>query len=662
MKPDAFVVMPFGVKERIVSGATEKIDFDRVYGDLIRPALEHAGFVVVRADDDNIAGNIRRDMFQRLLLADLVVADLSIDNPNVWYELGVRHALRSRGVVLIHSRVGPHPFDVYTDRKLRYHLRDGAPDPDKLGEDTKALAEMAKNTLSAWHSARISPVFYHLPTLAEPDWKTLMFADKQQGGEIAQRFDDWASKLKIAALKRRPGDIMVLADEAPIQALSLEAYRKAAETLMQQGSESYGIALKKIEQALALNPEDTRSLQLKAVLLGRTERREDAEVLIDKLLEAGSIKERAEAYGLKGRVEKESWIAQWRKPGLTAEQKRTIALNESALLDAAIDAYREGFLLDPANYYPGINVLTLTALRIDLRGEPRSQQFQDLLGAVRWAIQSALRQESNASPDYWARASFAELAVIEGDASAARNAWAKAVQPARSNWFDLDSSRQQLLLLQELSFQPEAVTAGLDQLNKQLQVLTAPMAPEKVFLFSGHMIDKRDRPQPRFPADKEPIAAAEIAKQLDKFGASANDLAICGGACGGDILFAEACLARGMRLQLHLQFAEPEFLKASVSFAGEDWVDRYFKLKESKLTTLFVQSDELGAPPKDVNPYVRNNLWQLYTALGFGPQRVRFITLWNGKEGDGPGGTKHMIETVQSHSGRIAVLDTTKLW
>ena len=79
----AFVVMPYGTKEQI--------DFNLVYGDLIKPALEGAGFEVFRADEEMRAGDIRTDMFQELLLADLVVADLSIDNPNVWYELGVRH-------------------------------------------------------------------------------------------------------------------------------------------------------------------------------------------------------------------------------------------------------------------------------------------------------------------------------------------------------------------------------------------------------------------------------------------------------------------------------------------------------------------------------------------------------------------------------------------
>src|SRR5262245_51579645 len=108
----AFVVMPFGVKDGI--------DFDDVYHSLIVPALKGESLEVFRADEERRAGNIRTDMFQELLLADLVVADLSIDNPNVWYELGVRHALRARGVIQIQCRRDYLPFDVYLDRTLFY--------------------------------------------------------------------------------------------------------------------------------------------------------------------------------------------------------------------------------------------------------------------------------------------------------------------------------------------------------------------------------------------------------------------------------------------------------------------------------------------------------------------------------------------------------------
>src|SRR5688572_4842101 len=144
--------MPYGVKEGI--------DFNGVYADLIRPAIEDAGLEVFRADEEQRAGDIRTDMFQELLLADVVIADLSIDNPNVWYELGVRHALRARGVIPIASREGKMPFDVYTDRKLHYHLKDGAPDPVHLKDDCKTLATMVRETMAAWHGRKSSPVYH----------------------------------------------------------------------------------------------------------------------------------------------------------------------------------------------------------------------------------------------------------------------------------------------------------------------------------------------------------------------------------------------------------------------------------------------------------------------------------------------------------------------
>ncbi|MFP5505772.1 MAG: tetratricopeptide repeat protein, partial [Gammaproteobacteria bacterium] len=71
MKQHVFVAMPFGLKQGI--------DFDRVYAELIAPALSAAGWRILRADQEQAAGSIRTDMFQELLLADLVVADLTLD-------------------------------------------------------------------------------------------------------------------------------------------------------------------------------------------------------------------------------------------------------------------------------------------------------------------------------------------------------------------------------------------------------------------------------------------------------------------------------------------------------------------------------------------------------------------------------------------------------
>src|SRR5580704_2003451 len=108
---------------------------------------------------------------------------------------------------------------------------------------------------------------------------------------------------------------------------------------------------------------------------------------------------------------------------------------------------------------------------------------------------------------------------------------------------------------------------------------SSPDPPRKVAVFSGHMVDAPGRAKPRFPLDKEPIAADAIAARLADLGIGPDDLAICGGACGGDLLFAEAALARGARLALYIPFDEPTFLQKSVDFADRDWRARYFAAK-----------------------------------------------------------------------------------
>lgn len=184
--------------------------------------------------------------------------------------------------------------------------------------------------------------------------------------------------------------------------------------------------------------------------------------------------------------------------------------------------------------------------------------------------------------------------------------------------------------------------------------------PRQVLLFSGHMIDAPARKEPRFPPEKENIAADAIAATLDKLEASARDLAICGGACGGDLLFAEACLARGATLELYIPFDEQTFLANSVDFANARWRERFYAAKARG--TLHVMPEELDPLPPGDDPYERNNLWMLKSATRFGGGEVAFITLWDGQGGDGPGGTKHLMQEVERTTNRVYWLNTKQLW
>jgi hypothetical protein len=188
----------------------------------------------------------------------------------------------------------------------------------------------------------------------------------------------------------------------------------------------------------------------------------------------------------------------------------------------------------------------------------------------------------------------------------------------------------------------------------------ADTSPQRVLLFSGHMIDAPGRQAPRFPPDKEGIAAQALSTALIGLDTGPGDVAICGGACGGDLLFAEACLAQGSKLELYLPFDETTFLSKSVDFAGPGWRDRFFAAKSK--AALHVMPSELGPLPPDADPYERNNLWMLQSAGRFGDEKIFFVCLWNGQGGDGPGGTQHLMEEVRRKSGQTLWLNTSMLW
>ena len=650
MKPHAFVAMPFGTKPG-ADGAN--IDFNRVFAELLKPALEDAGCSVFRADEEQRAGDIRSDMFQELLAADLVLADLTLDSPNVWYELGVRHALRARGVVLVQGPRPTSPFDIYTDRKLRYRIKDGAPDPACLAEDRAALAAMARATLQASARRTVSPVYVLLPHLREPAWRELLLADRNEFGAA---YEQWRSRMEVARQKNRAGDILVLADETPTQALWLQAKRDAGSSLMKL--RQFSFALEQFDDALALDPDDALSRGRRIVCLGRVGRHEEAHEAARQLTE--DRPRDAEAWALAGRVEKDRWLSRWRRDGATPAAGRAAAGLELASLEEAIAPYHQAFLADPAHHHSGINSLTLHLLLQHLGGEVSRTLLDNLAGGVLWAALSAQQRDPK---DYWAKASYAELCLLLNPLAAVVREYGAVAAAAKGDWFALDSTRQTLALLQDLEFRPAETAAALAIIDREIARSVPPRVPRQVLLFSGHMVDVPDRPRPRFPAAMVPQASAAIERVLDELQVGGGDIAFTQGAAGGDLIFAEACVRRGVCVQLLLPLPEPEFIEASVmpSADGAAWRDRYYALKAAMAEAPREMAAELGPLPAGANAFERCNQWLLYTALALGPPKVRFVCLWDGGGGDGPGGTRHMVQEVKRRTGRVAWVDTRTL-
>jgi tetratricopeptide (TPR) repeat protein len=653
MKLHAFVAMPFGTKP---GPDGRPIDFNRVYAEYIRPGLQAAGLEVFRADEEASAGDIRSDMFQELLIADLVLADLTIDNPNVWYELGVRHALRARGVILVQGPRPTAPFDIYTDRKLNYHLLDGAPDPAFLADDIARLASMAAATVTAWHGQKISPVYRLVDNLQEPDWQQLKVGDAR---EFWETHDAWEQQVRRAQRGKRAGDVLVLADETPVVALRANAHLAAGEAML--ALERFSLALEAYDACLAVDPQHLKARYKRGVCLQRLDRLADARAHYTQLL--SERQQDAEAWALLGRVDKDAWVAAWRRPGSSPAQMLDDAAYEDALLKAAITSYRTGFRANANHYYSGINAATLMMLFEHLtQGKNYQADLPALLGGVRWAAWS----EHDRSPNFWAAATLGDLAVLTGTPQEVTEAYKEAIRLVEDDWFSLNSTRQGLDLLRQLGFRPEAVDAAINTFERALRRLQPPSKdwqPHQVVLFTGHIVDAADRATPRFPQTKVAAAAERIAAELAALGTGPDDLALTQGAAGSDLLFIEAAQARGMKVQLLQPFDEPQFLQASVAPSGAAWQQRYDAMRARLDPALPIRSApaELGLPPKGVDPYARCNLWLLNTALACGPERVRLIALWNGAPGDGPGGTEHLVGEVKRRTGRATVIDPATL-
>lgn len=166
-------------------------------------------------------------------------------------------------------------------------------------------------------------------------------------------------------------------------------------------------------------------------------------------------------------------------------------------------------------------------------------------------------------------------------------------------------------------------------------------------LFTGHMIDMPDRPKPRFPASLERAASARIAQVVAPYAARSvtgeGALGFASGARGGDILFHEQCRAHGIETVIVLPFPPDVFVGTSVQgIPGSDWEERFWALWNAtpedrrEGMNLIVSDDAYGACNTRLLELARNN------------GNVHMVALWDGKGGDGPGGTADLVTRVQA--------------
>ena len=415
-RPLCFVLMPFGKKP---DAAGLMIDFDAVYQEVIRPAILDAGLEPIRADEELTGGIIHKPMFERLVLCEYGVADLTAANANVFYELGVRHAARPASTVQIFAGNSRLPFDVAMLRAMPYKITDAGL-PDKVDETVAALSKLLRHARTS--SDKDSPLYQLLEDYPDVQrTKTDVFRSQVRYAE--------ETKQRLARARNNGVDD-VAAVEAELGALDGQETGVLIDLLLSYRAVKAWDRMIDLVGRLAQPVADTVLVREQhAFALNRAGRGEDAERALLELLERKGPS--SETLGILGRVYKDRW---------EDAAQRGEKLLARGLLDQAIDAYRRGFEADWRDAYPGINAVTLMEVR-----EPPDPSRDTMIPVVKY---SAERRVAAGQPDYWDYATLLEAAVLACDEAAAIKAGSSALAAIRETW-EPETTARNLRLIRE---------------------------------------------------------------------------------------------------------------------------------------------------------------------------------------------------------------------
>ena len=398
------------------------IDCDAVYEQLIAPAIRAAHLEPIRADEEITGGIVHTPMFERLILCEYAVADLTFANATVFYELGVRHAVRPDSTVLLFAAGTRLPFDVEFDRGLPYSLGlSGEP-----RDIETARAQLTARLKAARDTSVDSPIFQLVEGFPQIDrLKTDVFRDQVQYSaawkERLAQARALTEEKRLNAVRAAERDLGNLRDvEAGILIDLFLSYRAV------EGYEEMVSLVERMPLPLAKTPLVREQLGL---ALNRLQRRGEAErVLLTLIEERGPS---SETYGILGRVYKDQW---------TDARRSGETILAEGLLDKAVNAYLAGFETDWRDAYPGINAVTLIELQ-----DPPDARLSQLIPVVSYAVE---RRLASGQADYWDYATRLELAVLAKDENAARRALSTALPMVREIW-EPTSTANNLALIRE---------------------------------------------------------------------------------------------------------------------------------------------------------------------------------------------------------------------
>ena len=416
-QPLCFVLMPFGSKPDPSGGPD--IDFNRIYNDAIKPGIEAADMYPVRADEEKLGGIIHKAMFERLLICEYAVADLTTSNPNVMYELGIRHAARPRTTLTIYAASSPLPFDVKPLRTQPYQLGAENEFPESSAAElqqrvTEHLMEL--KSLPARQAIIDSPLFQLItgwkPEPLSPDSADGFSQEKVKASEEL--------KSRLRRIGRAGADVtqrpMLLERLAQIHADVFSAGNAVDVGVMCE---------------LMLSLPRTRRL------VGHDQScRGDARIPPKNRFRFASSSRSPTTGVLKPHTRPTTvrmhWTFSrtWRRTGLHPRDLRHDRPDLQEPVAGGIQGSRRGQIpavscqggrrvctvaskADWREIYPGVNAVTL----LEVQGDKDALALKErLLPVVRFAAEQTVR---GPRPNYWDHATMLELAVLAGDAAMA---------------------------------------------------------------------------------------------------------------------------------------------------------------------------------------------------------------------------------------------------
>ncbi len=420
-------------------------------------------------------------------------------------------------------------------------------------------------------------------------------------------------KLAVPELRR------LWEDRVPTVWRNVEIYRRAVDAALKLG-ESF-LAFDIASEGLELFKGDLRLTQLQALALARTGATRRANEILEQLRALGHQDE--ETLGILARTHKDFWLIS------TDVKEKAHHLKMSFTLYA--EAYRRN-----RGYYSGINAAAMAFL--SGQKDIAYQLAHDVGELCRAALE---RLDVESDERYWLQATLAESYLIQGNLLMAERYYKTASDFGGQHWVVLNRTRAQARLL-------------LESAGKRPNVLDNCFKLPRIVVCSGHMFDKVGRKHARFPHALEDRVRQEIRRKLAQMEAHVGFSSL---ACGTDMLFAEALLERGGEVNIVLPFSKQDFKRASVDFIPDHSLSERFERILENAATVTVLNEFGEAKDGAAYEYCNQALKGLALLKGqFLGIDVMPLAVWDGRKGDGRGGTQNFVEYWEKRGSRVEVI------